>query len=188
MALANDNVITRNMSGSFGKQVVFRNRNGKTIACKPPVFRKDLVATPVQVENRTKFRIAQAYAKKAIQNEAVKAAYQAIAKPGQAAFNVAFTDAYLAPEILGIVTDAYKGLPNDSILVRALDDFKVTSVKVQVFSPSGALVEEGDAVEADTGIDWSYLATATNPNLPGSTIKATAMDLPGNKTVLEITI
>ncbi|ULQ51712.1 hypothetical protein [Flavihumibacter fluvii] len=188
MALANDNVITRNMSGSFGRQVVFRNRNGKTIACKPPVFRKDLVPTPVQEENRTKFRVAQAYAKKAIKNDAVKLAYQAMAKPGQAAFNVAFTDAYLAPEILGIVTENYKGLPNHSILVRALDDFKVTSVKVQVFSPAGALLEEGDAVEDENTIDWTYLATTANPNLPGTTIKATAMDVPGNKTVLELTL
>lgn len=188
MALANDNVITRNMSGSFGKQIVFRNRNGKTIACKPPVFRKDLVATPVQVENRTKFRIAQAYAKNAIKIDAVKQAYQAMAKPGQAAFNVAFTDAYLAPEILGIETENYKGLPNDPILVRALDDFKVTNVKLQIFSPAKTLLEEGDAVETDTGIDWSYLASTTNPFLPGTIIKATASDLPGNKTVLEITL
>lgn len=186
MALANDNVITRNMSGSFGNQIVFRNRNGKTVACKPPVFRKDLVATPVQVENRTKFRVAQAYAKKAIKNDALKQAYQAMAKPGQSAFNVAFTDAYLAPEILGIVTENYKGLPNDPILVRTLDDFKVISVKVQVFSPSGALVEEGDAAEDENTIDWSYTASTVNPNLPGTTIKATATDLPGNKTLLEI--
>jgi hypothetical protein len=188
MSKANDNVITRNMSGSFGKQIVFRNRNGQTIACKPPVFRKDLVATPVQVENRTKFRVAQAYAKKAIKIDAVKQAYQAVAKPGQAAFNVAFTDAYLAPEILGIDTEGYKGQPNDAILVRALDDFKVTGVKVQVYSAAQVLLEEGDAVETDDTIDWSYTATTVNPNLPGTIIKATAMDLPGNKTVLEKTL
>jgi hypothetical protein len=185
MSKANDNVITRNMTGMFAKQVVFRRRGNQTIACKPPVFRKDMVPSSDQEQTRLSFRLALAYAKKAIKNDAVKLGYQAVAKPEQTAFNVAFSDAYLAPEILGIDTEGYKGQVQDSILVRALDDFKVTSVKLAIYSPGQILLEEGDAMETDNTIDWSYEVKTANPFLPGTIIKATATDLPGNKTVLE---
>lgn len=185
MSKANDNVITRNMSGMFANQVVFRKRGRQTIACKPPVFNKDRVPTPDQEQTRISFRLALAYAKKAIKDDAVKQAYQAVANPEQTAFNVAFSDAYLAPEILAIDTEGYKGQVQDPILVRALDDFKVTGVKVAIYSSTQELLEEGDAVETGNSIDWSYSAKTANANLPGTIIKATAMDLPGNKTVLD---
>ncbi|KIC94648.1 hypothetical protein [Flavihumibacter solisilvae] len=188
MSKANDNVITRNMSGMFGDQVVFRKRGRNTIACKPPVFNKGLEPTANQQEARMSFRLAQAYAKKAIKDSLVKQAYQAVASPEQSAFNVAFSDAYLAPQILGIDTEAYKGLVQDTILVRALDDFKVTGVKVAIFSVDQELLEEGDAIETDNGIDWSYTVKTVNPSLTGTIIKTTAMDLPGNKTLLDKTL
>jgi hypothetical protein len=40
MAKVNGNLITCNLSGPFGKQVVYSNRGGQAIAGKPPAVGK----------------------------------------------------------------------------------------------------------------------------------------------------
>ena len=54
------------------------------------------------VAARTKFSIATAYAKNAVKDPEIKALYQAAAKGGQRAFNVAIVDALNAPTVESI--------------------------------------------------------------------------------------
>ena len=86
MAHSTDNIATHGLSGKIG-QFVFRQRHGKTIVAKaaceyPP-------PTTSQKKRQNSFKQAVAFAKELLADPAVKLAYQAKAKPGQTAYNVA---------------------------------------------------------------------------------------------------
>jgi hypothetical protein len=56
--------------------------------------------------------------KTAIINTDIKALYQAAAKDGQTAFNVATSDALNPPVIKAILRDNYHGIPGDTIIIQ----------------------------------------------------------------------
>lgn len=97
MAVIKKNIIMRGASGKFAEDVVFRQRNGKTIACKPPCEYPP--KTAAQLANQERFKRANDFAKAAIKDPEKKAYYKSIAKPHQTAFNAAFQDAYNKPEV-----------------------------------------------------------------------------------------
>jgi hypothetical protein len=74
------------------------------------------------------------------------------------------------------------------ISVNVTDDFKVTSVHVQINNSDGSLVEEGEAVQDANGITWVFTATQANASLTGDKIVVTATDNPGNDTTAEQTL
>ena len=83
---------------------------------------------------------------------------------------------------------AYSGVVGSTISIRAIDDFRVTGVRVQIFTAGGALLEQGNAVQQNNGIDWTYTATQANSPLTGSKISAIASDVPGNEGTLQVTL
>ncbi|MEJ7780373.1 MAG: hypothetical protein WKF68_12370 [Daejeonella sp.] len=188
MAKSKNNVVTHGLSGLIGDLLVFRQRANKTIvADRPRAFSKP--PTAIQLEIRQRFKKAVQYAKKALLDPILKAAYQAMTKLGQTAFNTAFADYQRAPEFDAEVSlETYSGAAGEEITVSVLDDFRVTSVKVEIRKLDGSLLEEGNAVQSDNGLDWVYTTTMVNTELAGSTIIFTASDLPGNRTVLEKTM
>lgn len=185
MAKQENNIVMKGTSGMFGGQVVFRQRAGKTVLAAPPTIDPNREISEAEEALRKRFKDAARAASASLADPTVKAAYEAIAKPGQAAFNVAFTDVYYAPEILGILTQGYAGAVGNIISVQAIDNVKVKNVKVRITTAADALIEEGNAVMDIDGITWNYTATALNVNVEGSKIIATAADLAGNETVLE---
>ena len=76
--------------------------------------------------------------------------------------------------------DRYTGEAGSFITVTVTDDFVVSSVHVKIENMDGTMVEEGEAVQANTGIDWVYTATVANENMSGDKITVTAYDMPGN--------
>ena len=98
MATTNNNVLLREARGTFGKQVVFRQRNGKTVMCNMPGPYPPKTAK--QLANQERFARANAFAKAVIADPVRKAAYQARAtKPGISAYHVAFQEAFHGAEI-----------------------------------------------------------------------------------------
>ncbi|MBO9573208.1 MAG: hypothetical protein J7497_13535 [Chitinophagaceae bacterium] len=183
-----NNLIMAGTSGMLGKQVVFKERNGETYLSAPPTVNENRKATPTQLENQQKFTSAVDYAKTAIKDENIKAAYQSMAKRNQSAFNVAFNDAYNAPKVLGIIAQGYQGQAGNIIIVQAKDDFKVKSVKVSIRNAANQLIEEGEAIANADGLNWTYTVTQANGNIADAKITATATDLPGNEGSLELTL
>jgi len=59
----------------------------------------------------------------------------------------------------------------------AVDDVQVTQVKVSILDDTGAVLEEGEAVQ-DGDSWWSYVTTAAAGS--GARVLVTARDLPGN--------
>ncbi len=187
MAKSKNNVVTHGLSGLIGDLLVFRQRANKTIvADRPRAFSKP--PTAIQLEIRQHFKRAVQYAKTALIDPILKAAYQAMTKLGQTAFNTAFADYQRAPEFDAEVSlESYSGAVGEEITVSVLDDFRVTSVRVEIRNADGSLLEEGEAVQSENGPAWVYTTTMFNSELPGTTIMFTASDLPGNRTVLEKT-
>lgn len=183
MARSTNNVVMKGVSGTIGKMLVFRtNAADKTIvARRPKPSTKPLTVDQIAVRER--FAEAAFYAKTAIQDPITKGEYQAKAKVGQSAYNVAFADYLKAPELRKIFVDNYNGQIGDSIVVRVIDNFKLQSVTVRILDSANSAIEQGVAVQMPNGLDWEYVTTANNPTVIGSNVEVTAKDTPGNQAV-----
>ena len=187
MATSNNNIVTKGLSGIIAKQLVFSQRNGKTIVSKAPVFRKR--ATAAQVAHHTKFSKAAAYAKRALQDTTLKELYQAEAqkREGVSAYNLAVADYLKVPVIESVDTSAYTGVSTgEKIVIAVSDNFKVTAVKVKISAQNQSVVEEGTA-QLKEG-KWEYSTTVVNGTLSGTKIAITATDRPGNSALKEISL
>lgn len=184
MAKVGDNIVTTGLSGKLGNLIVFRNRAGKTIVSKAPK-KKQTEWSEAQEKHRLRFQEAVLYAKNAIANPTTKEAYQAAAKDGETAYNVAVADFLNAPYINEIDVSKYNGQPGSYIQVRAVDDFKVAEVSVIILNDDGTEVEQGLAVQQTGNIWWRYTTTATNESLAGDKIIIRVSDIPGNLTEQE---
>jgi len=184
MAKSHDNDLTIGLRGRLGKMISFRRRGDDTEAFRRPGKRTG-ESTPAQEAHKLVFIDASRYAKAAIADPATKAMYQEKTNGKNSAYNLAMADFMKAPVIPSITVDQYLGQPGNPIIIRAVDDFKVTAVKVVISSEDGNLIERGDAVAEPGGSDWRYTATTVNPRVDGSVVSATASDRPGNHTTKE---
>lgn len=98
--IVSDNVLLKGGRGTFGRQFVLRQRNGKTVMYKMPKPYPPKTAN--QLTNQERFAKANLFAKAAIADPVKKQYYQAMAKPGQSAYNVAFREAFHGPEITAV--------------------------------------------------------------------------------------
>lgn len=169
--------------GMFGGQVVFKKRRGKRYVAAAPQVNENRVPAEKEYANRLRFKRSNDYASTAVKIPELKAQYEAVAKKGQTANNVAFSDAFHAPKILAMLTHGYYGVKGNVISIQATDNFKVTAVKVFIYDAANTLVEGGDAIDNGDKLNWMYTVTA---NVMGSRIVAKAYDLPGNETVQEM--
>jgi hypothetical protein len=192
MAHANNSIITGKFKGSLGKELVFRQWEGKTVVAKSPK-RRSGNPTPDQAELQEKFLVASRYAKAVTKNadQSLAQAYAKALKPRQNVYSRALEDFMTPPIVKLIDTRGYKGAAGDSIVTRAVDDFRITGVRVEIYSADGTLLEAGNAVQNINGIDWTYIATVANPapaGLAGCKIRSIASDVAGNEGSLEVTL
>jgi hypothetical protein len=189
MAHADNSIITGKFKGSLGKQLVFREWEGKTVVAKSPKSRSG-EPTPAQAETQEKFFIASRYAKAITTSvdQGLAQAYAMALRPRQNVYSRALED-FLAPPVVHLIDSRnYTGVAGNEIVVRAVDDFRVTKVRVEIYSAGGTLLEAGNTVQNINGIDWTYSATQANSLLTGTRIKAIATDVPGNEGMLEVTL
>lgn len=180
MELINNDLV-KGASGRIGDQLVYRQVGGKTIIAKRPRA-KSKPDTAVQIATRELFYNAVLYAKTVVANEATKAIYQAKTQGNQTAFNLAVSDFCKAPEIKICDSSGYTGLAAQGIRIRATDDFKVESVRLEITDSGNDTIEEGAAVLGSNGVDWIYTTTVANPILVGTKLIVSAADVPGNVT------
>ena len=84
-----NNVVTGQMQGSIGGQIVYRTRNGKTFASKHPDM-SGVKPSAKQLKEKSRFGKAVAYAQSIIKNPAKKAAYKV--KKGQSVYHAAIQE------------------------------------------------------------------------------------------------
>lgn len=185
MTKLKNNVVTQRFSGKVGGIQAFSQRIDKTIR-RNSLSTSTLVRTEKQLKVRKKFKRGVVYAKSVLSNPSMKAAYEAVLTEGQTAYNLALADYFAPPEIKMLDVSLYHGKVGDIIRVRAIDDFRVNTVKLCIKKTNNILIEAGDAVRDPSNILlWKYATTKTNAHVSGTKIIATATDLPGNKTVKE---
>jgi hypothetical protein len=185
MAKTKNNIFMTGLSGSIGKQMTLSQKAGDTIVGKKRGA-SSVPPTEEQLDIQSKFKVASIYAQAAILDPATKAAYAAIAKRNQSAYNVALADAFTPPEITSIDISSFHGTAGDTIIIRAIDYFKVVGVSVMIKNVDGVVVEIGEAVKQLNGLDWKYTVTSVLASPGGSKIIATATDLPANQTTKEV--
>lgn len=188
MAITDEKIITQTYSGKVGKQFILRRRGSKSIIAKKPKKRKRGTTSDVQVLLQEKFNAAVLYAQEARNNPELMAAYAAKRRDNQTAFNVAFLDAYKGPVVSNLRTEGYTGEAGQQILVKAVDNFRVEKVTVQITGADGNILEEGQAQKLSNAVDWMYTTTAANPALTGTLLRISAQDVPMNVTTLEATL
>jgi hypothetical protein len=187
MAHANNSVITGKFKGSLGKELVFREWAGKTVVAKAPKPRSG-TPTAAQAKTQEKFLFAARYAKFIVNDPAMVAGYAASLKPRQNVYSRALEDFINPPVVVSISSRGYSGAVGDLLIIRAKDDFLVVSVLVEIYAADGTVLEKGECIQNENGVDFTYTARQVNPTVAGCKIKAIAIDVPGNEGVLEISL
>jgi len=189
MAHSNNSLVAGKLSGTINKELVFREWDGKTVVAKAPKGRKGKT-TPAQEETQERFLIASRYAQAVTKNQdkSMAEAYAAVLKPRQNVYSRALEDCMSPPVVKKINARNYKGIVGDKIVIRAIDDFRVVSVRVEIYAANGTLLEEGNAEQNANGLDFTYTTTQANNLLAGSRIIAIATDVPGNEGTLVATL
>lgn len=169
------NSIMRGARGALGNELVFRQRNGKTVISLPASPREDN-PSPKQLQGRSKFKDAFVYARKVLADPVLKDRYQRSPRLGATVYNTAISDAMKGPEILGI---EWSG---DTICIRAVDNFEVRNVWVCIINAGGDVIEEGGAVMRDGDL-WVYVFSVGDVFPAGGMVKVVVSDWPGNLVV-----
>lgn len=174
------------LSGMLGESVTVRKVNNRVVVTNRPP-RPRMQETNKQEATKQRFREAVQYSKQQLTDDTSRALYEAaVPEKGGSARTLAVADYLNAPKVREIDPSEYQGMPGDVIAVKATDDFMVTAVTVQLKDKYGKLLEKGEATP-DTRINyWLYTASTTNPSRQGTTIRVTAVDRPGNRTVEEM--
>jgi hypothetical protein len=169
------------LSGMLGENVQVRKEGKRVILTNRPEP-KLVPLSESQTAVIEKFQEAAEYASRQMQKEPSKSLYETgITEKKRTAYTVALSDYLVAPKVRQINALGYSGKVGDEIVVKATDDFMVTSVKVTITGSDGSKIEQGQAVQdPDRFTLWKYTATVANPSLGGTSIKADAEDKAGN--------
>ncbi|GAO42331.1 hypothetical protein [Flavihumibacter petaseus] len=178
-------LIAGHLNGMLGKEIVFRNWEDKTIVAKAPGERTTPPTAP-QVKVQRNFTQGSQYAKSILLDPDLVAGYKRALRPRQNVYSRALQDFVTPPEVTDITIRNYTGQVGDIIEVRAVDDYLVTKVYVEIRAANGDLLEGGVAVLQPKGNVWNYAATVQNPALAGTRVIAFANDFPGNEASLEV--
>jgi hypothetical protein len=172
-------------SGRVGNLVLVRRGNATFLWSRPR--KRTSKPSAKEKAQRERFRRATAYARAKMADPAMKAEYAQIAKRKErmTPFTIAVTDYLRAPVIDAIKVEGYTGKVNDIIIAKAIDDFKVVSLKVTITLPTNVVLETGAAIFDATTLEWRYASTKANATLAGTKVKFTGSDRPGNETSLE---
>lgn len=177
MANGNRSVVVGRISGSIGDELTFRNApSGSVVSKKVRTYGKPF--TDDQKSVQLKFKKCAAYAVYAINDPVLRPIYEAAARKGKSAYNVAHQDAYTPPVIDSVSYALYSGEIGSSLGIDITNVVSVASVKVKIYKADGTLLEAGDAVPFMAA--WQYVATADNDIVAGSMVVVTAIDLARN--------
>ena len=176
------------LSGMLSETVTVRKVRGQVVVTNRP--RRRPGPTEKQATAQRKFLEASQYASRQIAQDESKALFSSgITDKKRSVYLVSMSDYLSVPKVSYIDTLGYRGAVGDSIVVRAVDDFMVTKVKVIIADAAGSILEEGEAGPDALRVNlWEYKATVANPKLSGTTVLAVAYDRPGNTGTAEVVL
>lgn len=173
------------VSGKLGT-LIFKQVKGQTIITRAPA--KPRKESEKQKEQRESFREAIVYSRRARKNPEINALYTAIAAASPrslTAHNVAVTDYLARPVITAVNAEGYTGKAGETLVITTTHPVKVVSLKVQLLTYVGVVVEEGIATEHTLHrneecltTQWHYITTKVNPHRKGTRLSLVATDIP----------
>ena len=179
MAKVKLNPVLEQIHGKIG-DLVFKYYGDEMIVGRKP-DRTGILPTEAQLEHQERFRQAVLYGRLVMADPVKKADYGKAAKiKGKPLFSLTVADFFNAPIVDEVDLSNYSGAAGDPIVVRAHDDFKVSSLLVVISDINGGEIESGQAEETPlNGGRWVY--TATNIVAQGNIVRiaVTVSDQPG---------
>jgi hypothetical protein len=171
------NPAVNGFSGRSGN-LVYRQVGDETIVAQRP-SRPTRAATPAQLAQRERFRLAGAYATRVLADPFQRRVYETMAASlNRRADKIVAADFLTPPVVETIDLSAYRGKIGDVIRIIATDDIEVVSVNVAIQTAAGNTFEQGAASKVH-GV-WIYTATIDAPAGERLAITATAKDRPGH--------
>ncbi len=179
--LIKNNPLLKGVSGMLGKTFVVREWRGRQVMSNRPKKRKSI--SEKQKASNENFKKAAQYANLAMTDPVVAADYKkGINFKTHSAKQAALRDYLVAPTIDYIKVNEYKGVQGDTITIKAIDDFRVVKVTVEIIDGNGEVLEQGDAVRyVRKKYIWKYRTSLMNNCINGTEIKVAAFDRPGNR-------
>jgi hypothetical protein len=164
------------LTGTMGDLVFARYKTGKIVVRHRPIRTGE--KKPGEAANQQRFALAVVYAKGVWATQPdLQAKYKAVARErGHEGFHLAKADFRLPPKVEEIALGGYTGNPGEIIRLTATDDFEVKAVDVVVRDLTGALIEQGAAVQEHG--NWAYRAQTQVPAGQTVMIEAMATDHP----------
>jgi hypothetical protein len=181
MANVKLNALVDGVSGKVGKNIVLRQRGGRTLLGTKP--EASLIVSDKQKAQRQQFAQASRFAKGILLNDEAKKEYAELAKTDEflTPYSAAVADFLNNPEITLVDITGYTGKAGDKIIARTGDDFKIISMKVSLQQADGSVIESGDAVSNGASrLEWGYTAIQNVAALTGLKVVITAQDRPGH--------
>ncbi len=184
MAKLTNSPLLQCIRGKIGDFYFRTIRGNSYIACCPKTTGR---RTALQTAQQNRFREATKYAKSKMNDPKMKQLYETgLTDKKHNAYLVAVSDYLNAPTVIEIDTTYYHGRVGDVIPINASDDFDVTRVQVMIKDKEGREIESGEATrDLAYRFHWKYGCRSKNRALAGTTVSATAFDLPGNQGSLE---
>lgn len=189
MARVINNPLLRGASGKLGETHVYKRLpNGMVVMANAPAARRSI--SEKQKANSERFKQAASYAKRQMADPDLKAEYKkGVTYNKSTPYRVALTDYLNAPVVHYIKAFGYTGAVSDLISIKATDDFRVTSVNVEIINSQGIVLEKGSAEKNPRKRHlWKYRTTVVNAQVAGTKIKVVAFDMPQNRTEKEMVL
>lgn len=172
------NLVTKGLTGSVGKTLVFKTVNGKTIVSASPV-KGSKEPSEKQLEQRKRFKLASLYAARVIANSELLLEYtEAAQRKGITNVrSLIMADYFHAPEIMDYEIST---TPTDSLNCVVADLVRVKSVTMKIMTPDGEVLESGNATMSVDLQTWSFLISDVAHLQNPFSIEISATDLAGN--------
>ncbi|WP_372645531.1 hypothetical protein [Ancylomarina sp.] len=186
MAYVKKNIVTDGLSGKLGKNLVFRQSNGKTVVATSPT--PSGTSSEKQIDHRKLFTRATHYAQCQMADPVFGEKYRLAAKAKglRNPNNLAVQDFMRPPVIETLNVNNYHGEIGDEIIIEAYDDLEVEKVAVEIYHEDGSLVEKGFASTNGNIYEWHYTVSVANSEFNGNKVLVKAFDHPGNETNQEV--
>jgi hypothetical protein len=184
----NKNIITLDLSGGLGKQLVFvqETKGKRQYMRRWPKKIDKRKRTESQIMHLRRFYIhGTDYWKNVKSDPDLLAAYQAKAVSPVNAYNLAMKDFMSDPEIKEVVPDRTSSAQRPVIRIRATDVIGVKKVDVTIMQTNGTIILSGPATRSGHSDNWLFAFSLPDPSIGEIRVKVNAYDFPENSTTTE---
>src|ERR1035438_1477286 len=156
--------------GKFGKDLIFRDSNGQTIASN--VSGKKVKATDKRLVQQAKFKAISPLAKEAIADPVKRARYESLREIGQTAYNVAFSELYEKYFPGGEIAGNKKKRRARKIRPKAVKGRRVKDITLVITTAKNTFIESGVIPPDAYNLDWLFTLAQSKTTEPVHNIVA----------------